>query len=140
MTPPQDATQDAIVAQAVAVPLAERQALAGYYQQDDNRVAIVAVSDGGLEMKTNIEPLWRLRPESADRYFLPATGLRVRFDRAGGTLTVSQSGIDNGPARRVDAAAVECADAYVATWKASLLQVSTAGAGTATRYGTPRAP
>lgn len=139
VTPPQDATQDAIVAQAVAVPLAERQALAGYYQLDDNRVAIVAVSDGGLEMKTNIEPLWRLRPESADRYFPPATGLRVRVDRAGGTLTVSQSGIDNGPARRVDAAAVERADAYVETWKASLLRVSTAGAGTATRCVTPRA-
>ena len=110
---------DAVVPQVVAVPLAARQALAGYYQMDDNRVAVVAVSADGLEVKTNLEPLWRLRPEAADRYFLPATGLRVRFDRAAGTLTASQFGIDAAPAPRVDAAAVARADAYVAARRAS---------------------
>jgi len=64
-------------------------------------------------------PLWRLRPESTDRYFLPATGLRVHFDRAAGTLTVSQFGTAAAPAPRVDAAAVERADAYVAARRAS---------------------
>ena len=110
---------DAVVPQVVAVPLAARQALAGYYQMDDNRVAVVAVSADGLEVKTNLEPLWRLRPEAADRYFLPATGLRVRFDRAAGTLTASQFGVDAAPAPRVDAAAVARADAYVAARRAS---------------------
>jgi bla regulator protein BlaR1 len=114
-----DPPRDAVTPQVAVVPLASRQALAGYYQLDDHRVATVAVSADGLEVKTNIEPVWRLRPESTDRYFLPATGMRVRFDRAAGTLTVSYFDTDAAPAARVDAVAVERADAYVASRRAS---------------------
>ena len=111
--------QQAGTPQEVTVPQAVRQALAGYYQVDDNRVAVVAVTAGGLEVKTNIEPLWRLRAEAPDRYFAPATALRLRFDRAAGTMIASRFGVDAAPAPRVDAAAVARADAYVAARRAS---------------------
>lgn len=109
----------AVDPRAAIVPQPVRQALAGYHQFEGNRVAVVAASTNGLEMTTNGEPLWRLRPESADQYFLPGTGLRVRFDRSGGTLTVSHQGFDMPPAPRTDATAVERADAYVAARRAS---------------------
>ena len=101
------------------VPLAQRQPLAGYYRLDTNRIAIVAVTTNGLEMKTNAEPAWRLLPESADSYAVPGTGLRARFDRAAQTLTLHAAGVDMPPAPRVDATAVERADAYVAARIAS---------------------
>ena len=104
---------------AVKVPLAARQALAGYYQLDAYRVAVVSVTADGLAMKANVEPMWRLLPESNDRYFLPRSDLRVRFDRASGTLTLTRSGADHDPAPRVDSAAVDEADAYVAARVAS---------------------
>jgi hypothetical protein len=101
------------------VPLAQRQPLAGYYQLGANRVAIVGVTTNGLEMKTNAEPSWRLLPESADDYAVPGTGLRVHFDRAMDTMTLRAAGVDTLPAPRVDATAVERADAYVAARIAS---------------------
>jgi bla regulator protein BlaR1 len=111
--------QGAVAGAEVAVPQPLRQYLAGYYQLDANRVAVVSVTAEGLAMKTNVERLWRLLPESDDRYFVPGSDLRVRFDRAAGTLTLSQFGADAGPAPRVDGAAVEQADAYVAARVAS---------------------
>lgn len=104
---------------AVSVPLAARQALTGYYQLDADRVAVVSVTANGLAMKTNVEPLWRLLPESDDRYFLPKSDLRVRFDRVNGTLTLTRHGADGDPAPRADSAAVDQADAYVASRVAS---------------------
>ena len=92
---------------------ADRAALAGYYQVGPNRVAVVSVSNEGLTMKTNLEPGWRLLAESADHYFLPGSELRVHFDRAAGTVTVSRMGVDGAAGRRTDAGAVQRADAYV---------------------------
>lgn len=93
---------------------ADRVALAGYYQVGANRVAVVSVTADGLAMKTNLEPGWRLLAEGGDSYFVPGSSLRVRFDRAGATLTVSQMGVDGAPSPRADAAAVQRADAHVA--------------------------
>jgi bla regulator protein BlaR1 len=101
------------VAVAVATAPAGRAALAGYYQLGANRVAVVTVSAAGLTMKTNLEAAWPLLAESDDAYFVPGTDLRVRFDRAAGTLTLSLSGAAADPAPRTDSAAVERADAYV---------------------------
>jgi len=47
--------RNTVTPQVAVVPLASRQALAGYYQLDDHRVATVAASADGLEVKTNIE-------------------------------------------------------------------------------------
>lgn len=115
IAPPQGLPPSAAV--AVAQPL--RDALAGYYDLGANRVAVVAATDDGLSMKTNLEPLWRLRPAAADRYFLPGTPLQVRFDRNAGTLAVNQFGAEGEPAPRVDSTAVERADAYIAARVAS---------------------
>jgi bla regulator protein BlaR1 len=96
------------------VPAAARQALAGYYQVGANRVAVVAVSADGLVVKTNMEPAWRMLAESDDRYYLPAADLRIAFDRTAGTMTQRWFGVAGDPAPRVDALAVERADAWVA--------------------------
>ena len=111
--------QGAVGGVAISVPRPLRHSLAGYYQLGANRVAVVSVSADGLAMKTNVEPLWRLLPESNERYFVPGSGLRVRFDRVAGTVTLSLFGADADPAPRVDGAAVEQADAYVAARVAS---------------------
>ena len=104
---------------AISVPLAERSAVAGYYQLGANRVAIVSASATGLTMTTNMEPRWALQAASNDQYFLPATSLRVAFNRAAGTVTLVDGGVAADPAPRTDAAAVERADAYVAARVAS---------------------
>lgn len=101
------------VTDAASVPQAARHALAGYYHLGANRVAIVSATADGLFVKTNLEPGWRLLPESQDRYFLPGTDLKVAFDRAAGSMTLIQLGAAGDPAPRTDAAAVERADAWI---------------------------
>jgi bla regulator protein BlaR1 len=103
----------------VAVPQAAREAVAGYYQLDAHRVAVVTVSGDGLAMKTNLEPVWRLLPLSNDRYAVAGSDMQVRFDRAAGTLMLSRSGVSASAAPRVDGAAVGEADAWVAARIAS---------------------
>ncbi|WP_426112826.1 hypothetical protein [Massilia sp. PWRC2] len=104
---------------AMTLPAATRAAMAGYYQLGANRVAVVAVTATGLSMKINMEPALALLAESDTRFFVPATDLRVQFDRANGSMTLSLAGAAAGPAPRTDAAAVERADAYVAARVAS---------------------
>ena len=96
------------------VPIALRQPLAGYYQVGFKRVAVVAVTAQGLSMKTNMEPAVPLLPASDDRYFAPATDLTVQFDRAAHTLTMLHMGAPFATGPRIDSAAVEQADAWVA--------------------------
>ena len=115
VTPPQGSVAGA----AVSVPQPLRQSLAGYYQLGANRIAVISVTADGLAMKTNVEPSWRLIAESDDRYVIPGSDLRVRFDRVAATLTLSQFGANADPAPRVNDAAVERADAYVAARVAS---------------------
>lgn len=102
-----------------SVPAAERQALAGYYQVGAHRIAVVTVTAQGLSMKTNLEPALPLLPSSNDRYFVPGTDLRIQFDRAAHTLTTIHMNVPIDTAPLVDSAAVEQADAWVASRVAS---------------------
>jgi len=107
---------------AQRAPASGRGALAGYYDLGANRVAVVTVSAEGLVMKTNLEPAWPLLPVGADEYAVAATDLRVRFDRAAGTLAVGLGGGASAfgePAPCTAAGAVERADAWVAARVAS---------------------
>lgn len=103
----------------VSVPAAQRQQLAGYYQVGEHRVAVVTVTGQGLSMKTNLEPAMPLLPASEDRYFVPGTDLQIQFDRATHTLSTLHMNMPVDTSPRVDSAAVEQADAWVASRVAS---------------------
>jgi bla regulator protein BlaR1 len=109
----------------------QRSALAGYYQVGYQRIAVVGVSASGLSMKVNMERNMDLlhAPGTADDdYFVPASDVSVRFDRASHTLRFRRGGIDGDPAPRVDGAAVEAADAWIASRFASQQPFATGAA------------
>ena len=103
-----------LAAQAAPAPMEQRQALTGYYQVGFNRVAVVGVSASGLTMKVNLERQMSLLPQSADDYVVAGSDLLVHFDRVAHTLRFRQGGVDGDSAPRVDSAAVEAADAWIA--------------------------
>jgi len=111
-------------------PAADRAALAGYYQVGPHRVAVVSVSGDGLTMKINVERQLALLPAAgaADLYFVPDSDVAVQFDRHAGMLVLRSNGVDGDPARRVEGAAVEAADTWVAARVASQSALP-AGAG-----------
>jgi hypothetical protein len=113
-----------------AAAAADRLALAGYYQVGPHRVAVVSVSADGLAMKVNVERPMQLLPAAGavDSYFVPGSDVEVRFDLTAQSLALRLHGIDGDAAPRVDASAVEAADAFVAARQASQSALP-AGAG-----------